>query len=175
MKFGPTEDRAPWSTRSDPSYDAELIAIWRLYAKIHTRLADYSYAHAVEAHETGMPVARPLFLHFPEQEEAWADWQTYLYGNDILVSAIWKKGKTTHRLYLPAGEKWQDAWNTEKTYEGGQWIEADAPLYKIPVFIREGSTIDLGDLKALYQESLDIAGKKPDLAKLENQAFNKEK
>jgi len=59
--------------------------------------------------------------------------------------------------------------------KGGQWIEADAPLYKIPVFIREGSTIDLGDLKALYQESLDIAGKKPDLAKLENQAFNKEK
>lgn len=40
-------------------------------------------------------------------------------------------------------------------------------MYKIPVFVRANSTIDLGDLHALYKESYDIAEKKPDLKSLE--------
>lgn len=172
MEFGPTEDRAPWSMKSEPHYDTKLIAIWRLYTKIHTDLAEYSYYLGKIARETGMPPARPLFLMFPDQEESWKDWQTYLYGPDILVSAIWEKGKDKHQLYLPAGEKWKDAWNPEQVYEGGQTINVETPIYKIPVFIREESEINLGDLNNLYKESLEIANTKPNLAKLERTYFN---
>lgn len=172
MEVGPTEDVAPWNMNSEPGYDEELIAIWRLYAKTHSHLADYSHRLAIEASETGMPIARPLFLQFPEQQEAWDDWQTFMYGNDILVSAIWEKGKSSHRLYLPKGEKWVDAWSSEKeVYEGGQWIEVETPLHKIPIFIREGSSVNLGDITKLYDESLEIAKVKPDLSALEKQAF----
>jgi alpha-D-xyloside xylohydrolase len=173
MEVGPTEDRGMWDLKEEPKYDMQLIAIWRLYVKIHEKLADYSYNLAKEAAKTGMPVARPLFLIYPEQKQAWNDWQTYMYGPDILVSAIWEKGKTQHTLYLPAGEKWVDAWDKSKVYTGGKNITVDTPVYKIPIFIRQGSKIDLGDLNALYNESLKIAAKKPDLDKLQKLEFPK--
>jgi alpha-glucosidase (family GH31 glycosyl hydrolase) len=167
MEVGPTENRGFWNMAREPHYDAELIAIWRLYSIIHDRLADYSLRHAVEAHETGMPIMRPLFLHYPDQKEAWEDWQTYLYGPDILVSAIWQKGTTEHTLYLPAGERWIDAW-TGQTHDGGRSVTVTAPLYKIPFFVREGSDIHYGTLlEKVWVESLKIARDPPDLAALQ--------
>lgn len=169
MEVGPTEDRAPWDMKKPPHYDVELIAIWRLYAQLHTRLMDYSYQAAKIARQTGIPIIRPLFLVYPDQSCAWNDWQTFLYGPDILVSAIWRKGTKKHTLYLPGGQKWIDAWNTNKLYEGGQKITVDTPLYKIPIFIRQGSHIisAFTDLQQLYEQSLTIAENKPDLKQLE--------
>jgi len=167
MEVGPTNNRGFWNNRDEPHHDAELIATWRLYAKIRVKLIPYLHSLAKEASSTGMPIARPLFLVYPDQKEAWIDWQTYLLGPDILVSAIWQSGKEQHKIYLPAGEKWMDAWETNKIYKGGQYIEVEAPKYKIPVFIRNGAAIDLGDLNELYQQSLKIASQKHNLAELE--------
>lgn len=171
MEVGPLENRAPWDMPASPRYDTALIATWRLYAKLHTELQDYSYQLAREARETGMPPIRPLFLEHSEQEQAWTDWQTFMYGPDILISAIWQLGKTNHRCYLPSGNTWIDAWDPETVYEGGQFVEIETPFHKIPVFIREGSSLSLGDLNALYQESLDIASVRPDLRELEDKEF----
>ncbi len=171
MEVGPTEDQGLWDMKKEPHYDTELIAIWRLYAILHDNLADYSYQLAVEARETGMPIARPLFLHWPEQKQAWSDWQTYTYGPDILVSAVWEKGVKKHKLYLPDRTEWIDAWSGKK-YSGGRYIEVDAPLHKIPIFIRSGSEIKMGNLNEIYKESLEIASKKPDIAELEKMEFS---
>jgi alpha-D-xyloside xylohydrolase len=167
MEVGPTNNRGFWNNPDEPYYDVELIATWRLYAKIRVKLIPYLHSSAKEASATGIPIARPLFLVYPDQPEAWKDWQTYMLGPDILVSAIWESGKDKHTLYLPAGEKWVDAWEKNKIYQGGQYIEVESPKYKIPVFIRKGAGIDLGNLKELYQESKKIAGQKPDLTQLE--------
>ncbi len=170
MEVGPTEDKGLWDMKKEPHYDTELIAIWRLYAILHNELRDYSYNQAVEAHKTGMPIVRPLFVHWPDQNQSWQDWQTYMYGPDILVSAIWKKGKDSHTLYLPAGVKWVNAWDG-KTYNGGDYVTVNAPLYKIPIFVREGSGVDLPDLESLYKESYMIASDEPDIKELEKKAF----
>jgi alpha-D-xyloside xylohydrolase len=167
METGPTNNRGFWNNPQEPFYDTELIAIWRLYSKIRMKLVPHVQSLAKEANETGMPIARPLFLVYPEQKEAWNDWQTYMFGPDILVSAVWETGKEKHTLYLPSGNEWIDAWDIEKVYSGGEYIEVKTPVYKIPVFIRKGSDIDLGDLNALYSESLKIASEKPDIAELE--------
>ena len=138
MEVGPTEDRAFWDMKKAPHYDTELLAIWRMYAMIHTSLMDYSYNAAKEARETGMPPVRPLLMMYPGQQEAWNTWQTFMYGPDILVSAVWEKGTESQSVYLPAGEEWIDAWDTTKTYEGGQTVVIKTPMYKIPIFIRKG-------------------------------------
>lgn len=166
MEVGPTRNRAFWDMPSEPSYDPELLAIWRTYAKLHTALMDYSYKYAREAHTTGAPIVRPLFMAYPDQKPAYDNWETYLYGDDILVSPVWQKGATTKRVYLPAGETWIDAWDGT-AYRGGVTFAVDVPLHKIPVFIRRGASVQLGDINALYQDSLKRAGAKPSMAELQ--------
>ncbi len=188
MEVGPTMNRAPWDM-PDPNeidkqdagggnrkrkdkeltpgtYDAELIAVWRLYAKLHQQLLDYTYRCAVQARATGMPVVRPLFLVAPNEAPAWQDYPTYLYGPDILVSCVWKTGARQWPVYLPAGSKWVDAWDG-KVYDGGQTVTVATPVHKMPIFVKEGAKVQLGDLNTLYQESLEIAKRKPNLHELE--------
>lgn len=166
MEVGPTRNVAFWNLPREPSYDATLIAIWRLYARIHQRLIDYSYRQAHEANKTGMPIVRPLFLIDPKSRAAWTNWWTFQYGRDILVSPIWQKDKREQEIYLPSGAKWRDAWDN-KLYQGGQTINVKAQLHQIPIFVRVDSKIDLGDLNQEWKESLEIAKKRPDLDTLQ--------
>jgi alpha-D-xyloside xylohydrolase len=167
MEVGPTRNVAFWNLPRDPAYDDVLIAIWRLYARLHQRLQDYSYREARLAHDTGHPIVRPMFLVDPAQRGAWENWWTYEYGPDLVVSPIWEKGKRTQQVYLPTGAEWRDAWHPEKTYRGGQTIETRAELHQIPLFIRAGANLPIGDLNREWQESVEIARKKPDLKALE--------
>jgi alpha-D-xyloside xylohydrolase len=167
MEVGPTKNVGFWNLPREPQYDATLIAVWRLYARLHERLADYGYEQAKIAHKTGLPIVRPLFLVDPESPQAWANWWTFQYGPDLLVSPIWEKNKRTQAVYLPAGHQWRDAWNPGKIYSGGQTITVNAELHQIPIFIRAGSKMELGDLHKEWAESQAIAQTKPNLAALE--------
>jgi alpha-D-xyloside xylohydrolase len=84
-----------------------------------------------------------------------------------LVSPVWEKGKRTQKVYLPAGSYWRDAWNPSKTYRGGQSIDVKAEVHQLPLFIRVGSKVELGDLNQEWKESQEIAAKKPDLKALD--------
>jgi len=162
MEVGPTRNVAFWNLPREPKYDATLIAMWRMYARLHQRLIDYSREQAAEANKTGMPMVRPLFLLDPKAKAAWDNWWTYQYGSDILVSPVWEKGIREQNVYLPSGSKWKDAWDG-KTYDGGQTIKVTEEPHQIPIFVRVGSKVDLGDLNKEWKESWDIAQTKPDL------------
>jgi alpha-glucosidase (family GH31 glycosyl hydrolase) len=166
MEVGPTRNVAFWNTPREPQYDDVLIATWRLYARLHERLKDYTYAQAVEARRSGMPIVRPLFLADPAAPTAWSQWWTYLYGPDIVVSPVWEKGQRTQHVYLPSGSRWRDAW-TGGMYPGGQDVIVPAEPHQIPIFVRDGSKIDLGDLNREWQESTTIAKQRPDLKALD--------
>ena len=168
MEVGPTNNAGFWNNPDEPYYDTELIAVWRLYSKIRMRLKDYITVQAQKAHDDGTPIVRPLFLAFPEQKEAWERWESYMFGPDILVSAVWKKGDLRQEVWLPAGETWIDAWSADKNeYTGGTIVTVSVPIHKIPLFIRKGSGIDTGNLEELYRESLDLVKEKPDIKSLE--------
>lgn len=168
MEVGPTKNVAFWNFPREPQYDATLIALWRMYARIHEKLVDYGYSHAKEANKTGMPIVRPLFLIDPQSKAAWENWWTFLYGKDILVSPIWEKNKREQTVYLPKGDKWKDAWDG-KVYSGGQTITVKSELHQLPIFTRLGSKINLGDLNQEWKESREIAQKRPDLKSLETE------
>lgn len=167
MEVGPTKNVGFWNLPRDPSYDETLIAIWRVYGRLHQRLAGYSYAQAQLARRTGEPIIRPLFLVDPKAPQAWKDWETYQYGPDILVSPIWQKEQRSKSVYLPSGSRWRDAWHPDKTYRGGQIITVHADLYQLPLFVRVGSRVDIGDLNREYQDAVQIAKTKPDLKPLD--------
>ena len=167
MEVGPTNNTVFWDMNYKPSFDHELLAVWRFYTKLRMHLVDYIHHYAEVASQTGMPIVRPLFVEYPDQKESWKDWTTYKFGDDLLVSIIWQEGKTTKSVYLPAGETWIDIWNN-KEYKGGQYIEVNALPYQTPVFLRKGSKLQLPDLNKLYEESVEITSTKFDMNKLES-------
>jgi len=126
MEVGPTRNVAFWNARRPPGYDDALIALWRLYARLHDRLTDYSYRLAKEARGSGLPIIRPMFIVDPKQPEAWTNWWIFMYGQDIVVSPIWQKGVRKQQVYLPKGPRWLDDWNPSTTYKGGQVVTVDA-------------------------------------------------
>ena len=168
MEVGPTRNVAFWNAPRPPQYDDNLIALWRLYSRLHQRMIDYSYQLAKDAHRDGMPIVRPMFIVDPSHPEAWANWWTYMYGPDVVVSPIWQKGVRKQQVYLPAKSRWRDAWRPDVTYKGGQVVTVDAAAHQIPLFVRVGSPLFLGDLNHEWQESQAIARTKPNLKTLEN-------
>jgi len=114
-----------------------------------------------------MPIVRPLFLVDPGAKAAWDNWWTYLYGPDLVVSHIWEIGKRDAQVYLPSGSKWRDVWNPEKIYDGGQTITAHVELHQMPLYVRVGSHLDLGDLNKEWQDSVEAAHNRPDLKALD--------
>jgi alpha-glucosidase (family GH31 glycosyl hydrolase) len=165
MEVGPTGNRGLWNAPWDPGYDGQLIAIWSLYAQVHDRLGDYLYECAKHATATGEPIVRPLTVQYPYDFDARRWWDEYLLGEDILVCPVWKSDVRSREVYLPEGE-WIDAWRPASTFEGPQNLTMDCPLHKIPVFVRKGSGVDLGDLNETYTEALERAEKKPNMADL---------
>lgn len=119
------------------SYGERVYGICCKYLKIRERLRDYTRQAMRQAHEKGTPVMRPLFYEFPEDPTAWEVEDAYLYGGGILVAPVCQAGVTGRRVYLPAGASWTE-FETGRVYEGGVWVEADAPLEVIPVFLRDG-------------------------------------
>ena len=68
---------------------------------------------------------------------------------------------------MPSNDKWRDAWNPDRVYDGGQTITVRAELHQLPLFIRAGSRVELGDLNVEWNESRAIAERKPDLKALD--------
>ncbi len=135
MEIGGDGPHEPWAMPGTPEYDEEMIAIYRRYTWLHTRLVDYTYALARRAHETGDPIVHPLVFDFPNDPNVKNLWDEYLYGPSLLVAPMWEPGKTEREVYLPEGE-WWDLWDTSKKYQGPITITADAPLDHIPVYVR---------------------------------------
>jgi alpha-D-xyloside xylohydrolase len=60
------------------------------------------------------------------------------------VAPVLERGQTSREVYLPAGHAWYDFW-TGRKYQGGQRVPADAPLAVLPLFVRAGSILPLGN------------------------------
>jgi alpha-D-xyloside xylohydrolase len=63
-----------------------------------------------------------------------------MLGPDVLVAPVTTLGARTREVYVPTGATWLDAWTGSPVAEGG-WVTADAPLDRIPVYLREGGAL----------------------------------
>ncbi|MEM1096618.1 MAG: TIM-barrel domain-containing protein, partial [Bacteroidota bacterium] len=160
-EVGPTSNRAPWDMPTGPRYDAELVATYRLYTKVREAMQPYLQTLARAAHENGHPLVRPLFYHYPEDGTAWEVWDQFLLGPDVLVAPVITEGATEREVYLPSGT-WTDAW-TGDAIAGPATVTAPAPMHQTPIYLRQGASLTLPDLNALYQESLDLVNNLPPL------------
>jgi alpha-D-xyloside xylohydrolase len=122
------------------SWGDEVYKTLTSYMFMRERLRPYAMQQMKTYSETGAPPLRPLFFGFPDDREAWTVVVQHLIGPDLLVAPVMEYQARTRSVYLPAGSRWTDAW-TGKSYEGGQRIEAEAPLERIPVYTRDGAKL----------------------------------
>jgi len=113
------------------------------YLRLRYALMPYLYALGHGTYETGAPFMRALFMDFPNDPTAATLGDEYMFGPAFLVAPVTEQGATNRKVYLPAGSDWYDWW-TNRKITGGQWIEAAAPIDRIPLFVRAGSIVPLG-------------------------------
>ncbi|MCB0748939.1 MAG: glycoside hydrolase family 31 protein, partial [Ignavibacteriae bacterium] len=117
---------------------AEQIA--KQCIELKYQLHPYIYTMAREAYDTGMPIMRALVLEYPDDENVYGIDNQFMFGKDLLIAPVIKKGATKRAIYLPEGN-WIDYNNTEKTYVGEQTIEYAVSLNTIPMFVKSGAII----------------------------------
>ena len=129
-------EHLPWS------HGDGIEKICRNYLELRSRLMPYTYTLAWQARSLGLPTMRPLVLNYPNDPAVWDLGTQYLWGDDILVAPVTRKGATQWTIYLPAGT-WHDYW-THETYHGSTGVTVAAPLDRLPLFVRGGAIIPQG-------------------------------
>lgn len=126
------------------SYGPEAEQILASYVRLRYRLLPYLNSLAFEIWHSGLPMMRPVFFDFPADPLAWNLPDQYLLGPALLVAPVVEQGATSRAVYIPAGADWYDFW-TNQRYAGGRTIAADAPIDRLPLFVRAGSILPLGE------------------------------
>jgi sulfoquinovosidase len=117
--------------------DPAVLRHFARMTRIYRHMAPYLATLTLEATVNGLPVQRPLFLHFEDDPRAYESQTTYLYGADMLVAPVVDAGATNWRVYLPQGPTWIHLWSQQE-FPGGTAVEVPAPLGSPPVFYRKG-------------------------------------
>ena len=140
---------------ANPKYPEVLgepaTSINRSYLKLKSELLPYTYTIARQAVD-GKPMIRAMFLDYPNDYTLGSDTQyQFMYGPSFLVAPIYKETKMDkdgndirNGIYLPEG-RWVDYYNGD-VYEGGRIINTyDAPLWKLPVFVKADAIIPMAN------------------------------
>ncbi|OOG50265.1 TIM-barrel domain-containing protein [Rhodanobacter sp. C01] len=147
--------RMPWV------YGDQGVALMRKYFTLRTQLIPYIYTCTWLAHTQSMPILRPLYLEYPDLDEAYRHMHEYFFGDEMLVAPVLdKSGERT--VYLPPGQ-WIDFF-TGKHYAGGTTFTAHYAVDQTPVFVRDGAIVpeqpvsDYSDAKPLDTVILNVYG-----------------
>ncbi|HTG58727.1 MAG TPA: glycoside hydrolase family 31 protein [Terriglobia bacterium] len=128
-----SRNQEPWS------FGNRMEEINRRAVELRYRLMPYLYDAFHEAAESGLPVMRALLLDYPDDPQAVGQNYEFLFGDDLLVAPVVKSDEREWDVYLPRGV-WYDFW-TDQRYTGPRHVNVEAPLDRVPVFVRGGAII----------------------------------
>lgn len=110
--------------------------------ELRYQMLPYNYQLIYENSDDGTPLMKPLFFEEPDNKELFAYADSYLWGNDFLVSPIVEAGKKEQKVYFPAKSNWYDFYTGEK-HAGGNFKTVKTHEEYIPTFVRGGAIIPL--------------------------------
>jgi alpha-D-xyloside xylohydrolase len=124
------------------------------YDRLRYRLMPYTYTLAGDTYQRDGTIMRGLVMDFPNDPKVWDINDQYMFGPAFLVSPVHAYKARSRPVYLPAGTGWYDFY-TGQAYAGGREIEAQAPLNRMPLFVKAGSIVPTGP-------DVQWVGQKPD-------------
>ncbi len=113
------------------------------YDKLRYRLMPYIYSQAGAGYFNDNTIMRGLVMDFNDDPKARNIADQFMFGPSLLINPVYEFKARTREVYLPATCGWYDFY-TGKYYNGGQTLQVEAPLDRIPVFVKEGSIIPAG-------------------------------
>lgn len=159
--MGPRED----NNRNTPARDTDkrnplvsemnnplIEPVVKKYAELRYQLLPYTYTLAWDAHATGMPLMRAMWLQYPEDEKAAGLGNQFMWGADLLIAPVFEKGAKTRTVYLPDG-LWYDWWN-DTEYSGGKDVTREVNLAVMPIFVRAGAIIPIDPVRQYTGEKV---------------------
>jgi alpha-glucosidase (family GH31 glycosyl hydrolase) len=147
--------RMPWY------YGQRGIDLERRYFTLRTQLIPYIYTYVSRAHRESLPILEPLYLEYPDLEEAYRHPHEYFFGAEMLVAPVLDPGGR-QTVWLPPGD-WVGFFDG-RNYEGGRAFAARYAVEEIPVFVRAGAVIpeqrpsDYSDARPLDALILNVYG-----------------
>ena len=125
--------------RFDTTTQKTLVA----YDQLRYRLLPYIYSVSWMVTDRGYTMMRPLVMDFRGDRAALNIPDQYMFGPAIMVAPVVNQGAERRSVYLPGTAPWYD-FHTGKRYDGGQVLQADAPLRTLPLFVRAGAIVPMG-------------------------------
>ncbi|XP_071696855.1 probable glucan 1,3-alpha-glucosidase [Rutidosis leptorrhynchoides] len=133
-----TKRREPWL------FGERNTELMRDAIRVRYTLLPYFYTLFREANITGVPVARPLWMEFPNDEATFNNDEAFMVGNGLLVQGVYTERAKDVTVYLPKDETWYDL-KTGTAYKGGKKQKMEVTDADIPVFQRSGTIIPRKD------------------------------
>lgn len=134
-------------------HDPQVEEICREYLNLRYRLLPYLYSCAARAHATGMPLMRPLWVAYPQDQRALKCDDEYLWGESFLAAPVLEAGASERKVYLPTGS-WWDYW-TNETAAGAGEVSRAVDLKTLPLYVRAGSVVPFGPVKQYAMEPVE--------------------
>jgi len=142
-EMGPREHRS--NPRQSELNNPAIEPVCKRYAELRYQLMPYTYTLAWQARQTGMPLMRAMWLHYPQDKNARGLGSQYLWGRDFLVAPVFTPKATTRQVYLPTG-LWYDWWTNTKV-AGGRSVSRKVDMATMPIYVRAGAIIPLDPIR----------------------------
>ena len=129
-----TATREPWT------WGANYERINRATIELRYRLLPYIYSLFAQNETAGMPPLRPLWFEYPHDVKSTLIEDEFLVGRDLLVAPVVHESASARDVYFPAGDAWVDWWDGTR-HAGGTYAKVQAPLERLPLFLRAGASL----------------------------------
>ncbi len=141
-----SQAQEPWA------FGPEIEAIARAAIELRYRLLPYLYTLAHRAHRSGSPLLRPLFYDFPDAAQLYQIQDQMMIGPQLMIAPVCAPGVRRRLVELPPGHTWYD-FRTGAAIDSDHLV-VDAPLGEIPIFVRGGAILTLGNIRQSTAEAL---------------------
>jgi len=128
-------NQEPWA------FGEKYEKIIKEYIELRYKMITHIYNLFYKSSRSGIPVVRPLLMEYPEDEECYNLSDQFLFGDSIMVAPVYEPDRNKRMVYFPEGE-WIDFW-TGQSFKGPEYKIIDAPLSKLPIFLKAGSILPL--------------------------------
>ena len=137
---GSSTEREMWyfGDENSTAYKTQLK-----FNQLRYRLMPYIYSTAGKVTHNHSTIMRALVMDFAKDKKVLNIDDQFMFGPAFMVNPVTEYQATHRKVYLPDSNGWYDFW-TGQYFDGGQEINAPAPLESMPLYVKAGSIIPMG-------------------------------